>query len=252
MYGNLRSPPPGCSAGGAKGGCSTVFFVQSTDGGVGMQWQYISEIQADHASWLPWTDSEGPCEPSVAILPDGRIMSVFRVDSREDIIRAFSSTSGRTWENISRMDAWAVMPQLQALSNGVVVLTSGRPGLRMWLLHPGAAAEDRGGWLAIDLASVHNNGVEPVWQYRNNTVNATCVASSAPCVHCHTYPFHCTPPSVPPETTAYTGLAELTPVSSTVSKLIVVYDRVANGWAYPPGRWGEADGIFSMVLTIGS
>jgi hypothetical protein len=61
----------------------------------------------------------------VVIMPDGRITSVFRVDGRENIIQTFSSTSGRTWENISKMDAWAVMPQLQALSNGVVVLTSG-------------------------------------------------------------------------------------------------------------------------------
>jgi hypothetical protein len=226
-----------------------VFYVESTDGGVGLKWRYLSEIQADHASWLSWTDSEGPCEPTVVLLPDARIMSVFRVDSREDLIQAFSKDGGSTWENISRMDAWAVMPQLQTLQNGVVVLTSGRPGLRMWLLPPGVSAQNRSGWQAIDLASEHNKGVEPAWQYKNWTVNATCVFSPSPCIHC-AYPFSCTPPAVPPETTAYTGLAELTPISSTVSKLLVVYDRVANGWAYPPGRWGGADGIFSMVVTI--
>eukprot|EP01043_Picozoa_sp_COSAG02_P094107 COSAG02_NODE_30575_length_548_cov_1.726058_1_plen_62_part_01 len=44
----------------------------------------------------------------------------------------YCDTGGQSWVNISRMPAWAVMPQLQLLSNGILVLSSGRPGLKMW------------------------------------------------------------------------------------------------------------------------
>ena len=65
------------------------------------------------------------------------------------------------------------------------------------------------------------------------------------------YPFHCTPASVPAQTTAYTGLVELLPPpSDTTSRLVVVYDRLANGWEHPPGRWGDEDAIFSMVVSV--
>ena len=130
LYGTLRTPPLGCNA-SASGECSSVFFARSVDGGRGERWQYASRIDRS-SSWLPWVDSEGPCEPSLALLPDGRLMASMRVDARSMLFSAFSDTNGQTWTNISRMPAWAVMPQLQVLSNGVLVLSSGRPGLRLW------------------------------------------------------------------------------------------------------------------------
>jgi hypothetical protein len=37
---------------------------------------------------------------------------------------------------------------------------------------------------------------------------------------------------------------------SGVSVVLVVYDRIANGWDMPPGPWGTRDAIFSMRVTF--
>jgi hypothetical protein len=88
LYGTFRNPPLGCNA-SASGECSTVFFARSVDAGMGERWQYVSHIDRS-ASWLPWVDSEGPCEPSVVLLPDGRLMTAMRVDARSMLFHAFS------------------------------------------------------------------------------------------------------------------------------------------------------------------
>ena len=46
-------------------------------------------------------------------------------------------------------------------------------------------------------------------------------------------------------TTAYTGLLALDDET-----LLVSYDRLANGWAGPPGSMGGSDGVFSMTVKI--
>jgi hypothetical protein len=46
-------------------------------------------------------------------------------------------------------------------------------------------------------------------------------------------------------TTAYTGLLAL-----DNKTLLLSYDRLASGWAGPPGRLGDADHVFSMRVTI--
>ena len=46
-------------------------------------------------------------------------------------------------------------------------------------------------------------------------------------------------------TTAYTGLLSLDDET-----LLISYDRLANGWARPPGRMGGSDGVFSMTVKI--
>jgi len=45
--------------------------------------------------------------------------------------------------------------------------------------------------------------------------------------------------------TAYTGLLAL-----DNETLLLSYDRLANGWAGPPGRLGDSDYVFSMRVTI--
>eukprot|EP01052_Picozoa_sp_SAG31_P039204 SAG31_NODE_5392_length_2565_cov_6.687753_3_plen_216_part_00 len=93
LYGMMRSPPTGCNA-SASGECSTVFYARSVDSGRAERWQYRSQIDRDK-SWLPWTDSEGPCEPSLVLLPDGRLMTAMRVDARSMLFHAFSEDSKR-------------------------------------------------------------------------------------------------------------------------------------------------------------
>ena len=88
LYGTFRDPPLGCNA-SSSGECSSVFFARSVDAGMGERWQYASHIDRS-ADWMPWVDSEGPCEPSVVLLPDGRLMTAMRVDARSMLFHAFS------------------------------------------------------------------------------------------------------------------------------------------------------------------
>jgi hypothetical protein len=167
--------------------------------------------------------------------------------------------------NISRMPAWAVMPQMQLLSNGILVLSSGRPGLKLWARPTAGGSADDNSWSAFDLASEHNDRVpDPRWKFSGYTLNATCAGGSATaCGHGDTTCTMCSPASDPPQTTAYTGLSEL-PASpaglltdanrqsgnETASRVLVVYDRLANGWKEPPGPWGPGDAVFSMVVSL--
>ena len=84
---------------------------------------------------------------------------------------------------------------------------------------------------------------------------------AASCGHGLTTCTTCTPAAWPTrrgrlvvQTTAYTGLAELPTTDEQrqrgQSRLLVVYDRLANGWSLPPGPWGDSDAIFSMVVTL--
>lgn len=259
MYGTLRSPPLGCNA-GASGECASVFFVRSSD--QGLSWTYVSRIDAT-PEWLPWTDSEGACEPGLVQLPDGRLLTTFRVDARSLLFEAFSSDDGTSWTVPRRLSAWSVMPQLQLLSNGVLLLTSGRPGIGMWARPTAGGAADDESWVHYDLASEHSKQVAPQWQYTGNTLNASCTGSLAPAAcHGRTTCTECTPDgggtnktTTPPQTTAYTGMVEVEPDGadkgeSGVSVVLVVYDRIANGWDMPPGPWGTQDAIFSMRVAF--
>eukprot|EP01052_Picozoa_sp_SAG31_P021603 SAG31_NODE_1679_length_7544_cov_3.239758_1_plen_55_part_10 len=32
--------------------------------------------------------------------------------------------------------------------------------------------------------------------------------------------------------------------------VVISYDRLANGWSPPPGKWGASDTVFSMRVRI--
>lgn len=145
-------------------------------------------------------------------LPDGRLLTTFRVDARSLLCEAFSSDDGTSWTLPQRIPAWSVMPQLQLLSNGVLLLTSGRPGIGMWARPTAGGAADDESWVHYDLASEHSKQVAPQWQYTGNTLNASCTGSLTPAAcHGRTACTECTPDgggtnktTTPPQTTAYT------------------------------------------------
>ena len=60
--------------------------------------------------------------------------------------------------------------------------------------------------------------------------------------------------TTPAQSTAYTGLVEVAPdaADSGASVVLVVYDRIANGWDMPPGPWGAEDAVFSMRVALGA
>eukprot|EP00729_Bicosta_minor_P011178 gene11178-27960_t len=150
------------------------------------------------------TTVEGPSEPAITQLSNGNLMIVFREQgvSPRPLWAAFSDDSAVSWSVPAQTPAWAVWPQLITLSNGVVVLSSGRPGIGLWVLPDDGNVTQP--WAYYNIATVHNrlvasNPTLPVsWQYdsvMDNIVNAS------------------SPGYGPngPETTSYTGMAEVEP-----------------------------------------
>jgi hypothetical protein len=69
--------------------------------------------------------TQGPCEPAMTLLKDGRVLVVFRLLTGTVLWKAYSADGGKSWGRTSATTAWSVWPQLLTMSNGAVVLTSG-------------------------------------------------------------------------------------------------------------------------------
>lgn len=111
---------------------------------------------------IPWQPamgdtSDGPGEPSLARLPDGRLLCVFRSDSMAYYWAARSADDGATWSAAAPLRsggqpfAWSVKPRLRLTSGGVLVLAGGRPGIDLW-----ASADGGESWSRWNLAAIHN------------------------------------------------------------------------------------------------
>lgn len=91
-------------------------------------WRYLSTVaDADSVS----DAREGPSESCLVRLEDGDLMCVMRVGSGRNrpLARTYSSDGGKTWSEIDRLSAWSVQPRIKRLSNGVLVISTGRPGV---------------------------------------------------------------------------------------------------------------------------
>lgn len=110
--------------------CGTV-LIRSDDGG--STWRYHSTVAT--TADAPW-GSEGPSEPTLLLLPTGELVCIMRTGGpgykgrggfSEPLLEARSRDGGRTWKH-RRMSISGVMPKLLRMSNGVLVLATGRPG----------------------------------------------------------------------------------------------------------------------------
>jgi len=105
------------------------YYFQSTD--EGKSFKLKSWIQ-----YLPDTDefpeaftSEGFCEPDIAFMPDGSMITLLRTDSGTPSYIARSTDGGNSWSKPVKFDSCGVLPQLEVLGCGVTLATYGRPGL---------------------------------------------------------------------------------------------------------------------------
>jgi hypothetical protein len=216
-----------------------VYVVRTDDGGE--SWNLRSSVK-----WQPayGNTSDGPGEPSMARLPDGRLLLVFRPDSTQFYWRALSSDDGESWTAPVIMDGahdgsggqWSVRPQLRVLTNGMIVLGGGRPGIKLWVCTDGEGET----WRTIDIAQEHNRLVRatrPELLYVPKVTNASS-------------PF--TGRADPPNTSSYTSIYEVfdAATKASASTIVVSYDRLANGWGGPPGPYGEADTMVTMRITL--
>ena len=121
---------------------------------------------------------EGPSEPSITQLADGRVIAIFREQgvSPRPMWMAVSQDDGVTWSPPVKTPAWAVWPQLLVTKGGAIVLASGRPGVGVWILPPdvGTAHHNSnnddatmvGGWDYHNVLTAHNRLVsDPAMRY---------------------------------------------------------------------------------------
>ncbi|MDE0462481.1 MAG: sialidase family protein, partial [Caldilineaceae bacterium] len=193
---------------------STVVMTSEDEG---RTWHYLSTVATAEDGADSW---EGFCESSLVRLEDGDLMCVGRMGGGRDqlLARSYSSDEGKSWSPIDRLPAWGVLPQVNRLSNGALVISCGRPGLFIWF-----STDPRGEhWEPFDLMAHHNEemgeahqispgkyGLEPVTREQYYTVH-------------HNF-------DLPDQTTSYTSMLEVEP-----GRLLIVYDRMPYGWMPVP------------------
>lgn len=161
----------------------------------------------------------------------------------------------------SMLGQWSVLPRMQPLPNGEVILSGGRPGVFLWIggRHTGRQ------WQTINICEQHNKGVDTLRQQGRENVThwtfAIPLASLTPTTaltnqqrSCCPHP-NCIGNGAWCQSTAYTSLIPI-PIaddhdrSRTTHEYVLLYDRLANGWGGPPGEWGDHDRVFSLRFRL--
>jgi hypothetical protein len=139
-------------------GYVTIAF-RSTDGGRTFEQLSIVATEDD----APW-GNDGPCEPGIALMPDGDLLCVMRTgDTRTQgaydrgypLLAARSKDGGKTWK-LSKLPMGGVMPKLLVMRDGTVVLATGRPGNTLFFSRNAGRSWQRE--LAISRANVKTSG----------------------------------------------------------------------------------------------
>jgi hypothetical protein len=207
MYGRLNASNRGCHPFEGKNappwpGCNSNFFIASSD--EGNSWAFRSHIDWDPATMSP--KAEGITESSVTELLDGRLLSVFRLQSNLPLYSSLSSDVGHTWSKPRQTTAWSVYPSVRALPNGALVLTSGRPGLGLWI-----SFDQSFTWQFHNLCTQHNRLFpDLLYHYEQTEVAVQNVSSTG------TWPM---------QTKAYVGLVVLGCKQSSCSILLTYHLR---------------------------
>lgn len=218
----------------------SLLFAASKDG---LNWS-VRSILAGQECVLP--GGEGPCEAALAYLKDGRVICVFRTDgSITNVYDTASETSatpygvvysaddGLTWtvpeplnrpvrydttEPASRLPG-SVQPSLAMLPGGTLILSGGRPGLFLWFSRDGSGQK----WIEVDLLAHHNKHCGP-----GETIDSLINTSS------------------------YTEVVALTEDDEETNgiRLLVVYDRLPQGWRPIPNNSPEQNSIWLVRATL--
>ena len=244
LYGRASDAPNTCKQHDGENSpwCLTAFYFTASQDQP-LVWTYRSRI--DHINDMG-PGLEGPSEQSICQLKDGRLLTVFRVDSFHDHWAAVSEDGGASWGASFSTGTWSVAPHVAVLESGAIVLTGGRPGIGLWV----TVTSNLKKWKFFNMAAQHN-ALATGSTSRYPTVDTqVCNASS-------------------PDSSAgkdlnqasSTGYMGLLPIGNDVSdsvedpndvsdSVLLTYDFLASGWNPPPGKLGAADFVFSMRATV--
>lgn len=103
-------------------------FYKSVDNG--RSWVFESNIPFKDGNAFKGGD-HGFTEPAFKILKDSTFICVMRTGSRSSMHKTFSYDRGKTWTDPVPFTPNGVMPNLLKLDNGVLALSSGRPGVQL-------------------------------------------------------------------------------------------------------------------------
>lgn len=113
---------------------SGAFFYRSTDNGHHWRIQGRIPFQLDPAGDTLSARRMGYTEPAFEILKDGTFLCVLRTTDGAGIgpmYGSYSSDQGKTWSVPRVITPAGVLPRLLQLPNGVLVMSSGRPGVQL-------------------------------------------------------------------------------------------------------------------------
>ncbi len=134
--GDLLAPMYGVFKGDTK---SRVVLSRSSDGG--HTWRYHATVAYEPNDPNPELPGQynGPCEPSIALLPNGQMICVMRTqyahppNEYRPIYVSWSDDVGKTWTKPEPTNPhlMTISPTLAVLDNGVVACQYGRPGFHV-------------------------------------------------------------------------------------------------------------------------
>ncbi len=89
-----------------------------------------------------WMGDEGCNEGSLAYLPDGRLYAIYRTGGKGGMIgHGWSADGGKTWSSPVSLGFNGVAPRLHRLRNGMLAVSTGRPGPVVLHLNPDGRGE---------------------------------------------------------------------------------------------------------------
>lgn len=147
--GDLLAPMYGVFNGDTK---SRAILSCSTD--QGHTWRYYATIAYEPTDPHPELPGqyEGPCEPSIALLPTGKMLCVMRTQyshlpgEYRPLSISWSDDLGKTWTTpiATHPHLMNISPTLAVLDNGVVACQYGRPGFHVvFSINDGQTWRDR-------------------------------------------------------------------------------------------------------------